>query len=118
MYRQKYKEHRDSAKQRGISFDLSYEQWLEIWGDKIQERGVGANQYGMLRRRDEGGYTAGNVYIGTPKQNQQERVVAVRVKKSQATPKPEIYRPKPPVNDSWLRRRNVFDEYIEDDLTD
>ena len=114
MYKQRYNEHKSGAKARGIAFDLSYEQWVEIWGDRIHMRGVGADQFGMLRTRDEGGYTVGNVRVGTPRDNQQERSVAVRVKKAQAPT--GGYKCSPPrgKGDSWVHKRDVFKEYIED----
>ncbi len=111
----KYRQQKYGAAHRGIEFTLTYEQWLEVWGDKIANRGTGADQLGMLRRRDEGGYTYGNVYIGTPKQNNHEKVVAMRVRKAQAPPPPPAYRPKPPVPGSWLQRNNVFKEYSEEE---
>ena len=68
----KYNAHKHGAKARGIEFTLSYEQWLAIWGDKISLRGRGASEMGMLRTRDEGGYTSDNVRLGTPQENSQD----------------------------------------------
>ena len=114
MSRQKFNAHKASAKQRGIAFTLTYEQWLEVWGDRLQNMGRGSDQYGMLRTRDEGGYEMGNVRIGSPKENQQERAVVGLVKRSQL-PKEQEFILAPPVRTSWMYDRNrVFLEYSEE----
>lgn len=111
----KYKKQKYNAKQRGIAFDLTYEQWLEIWGEKLEKMGVKAGQLGMLRTRDEGGYSLGNVRIGTPRENMQEAAVARKVKRSQI-PKEKDSKYTEPVRTSWIEGRNkVFLEYSEDD---
>lgn len=111
----KYLAHKSSAKQRGIEFDLTYDDWLTIWGQKLTDRGRLAGQYGMLRTRDEGGYSVGKVRIGTPKENAQEASVARRVARAQARNPSHDYRMSPPANTSWIGRHNVFKEYSEDD---
>ena len=99
--RQKYRQHKSSAKARGIEFSLSFEEWKSIWGQHIAQRGRGADQLGMLRTRDQGGYEVGNVRLGTPKENRQESL-DVRVG--------------PIGNCRWLsKRKYVFDEYVEDE---
>lgn len=110
---QKFNEHKASAKKRGIAFALTYEQWLEVWGDKLPNRGRGSNQYGMLRTRDEGGYELGNVRIGTPKENHQEKAVVAFVKRAPRKPV-DVLCPYP-VRTSWIEGRNkVFLEYSEE----
>jgi len=54
---------------RGIGWELSFEQWLEFWGDDIDRRGSGANDLQMQRPCDTGPYAVGNIRKGTPKQN-------------------------------------------------
>ena len=110
-----YESHKSSAKSRGIEFALSFEEWKEIWGDKIHQRGTGAGQLGMLRLRDEGGYTKDNVRIGTPKENRQEAAVAYRVKKAQAPVKGSDFRVTAPARGAWLWRSDVFREYVEEE---
>ena len=110
-----YESHKSSAKARGIEFALSFEEWEEIWGGKIHQRGTGADQLGMLRFRDEGGYTKGNVYLGTPKENRQEAAVAYRVKKSQAPVKSSDFAVTAPARGVWLWRADVFKEYVEEE---
>lgn len=110
-----YDAHKNSAKARGIEFSLSFDEWKEVWGDKLHLRGRGAGQLGMLRTRDEGGYTKGNVRLGTPKENQQESAVVYRVKKSQAPVTNSDYRVTPPSRGAWLWRNDVFKEYVEEE---
>jgi len=116
LLRAKYNQHKGTAKARGIEFDLSFDDWKQIWEGNFHKRGTGSGQLGMLRTRDEGGYTKGNVRLGTPKENQQERAVVLAVKKAQ-TPKPTAggYYVTPPSRGSWLWRKDVFAEYSEDE---
>jgi len=111
----KYQSHKSGAKARGIEFTLSYEQWLAIWGDSIDQRGRGAQELGMLRARDEGGYTPNNVRLGTPQENSQEASVARRVRKAQAPVKSSDFAVTAPARGAWLWRCNVFDEYSEEE---
>lgn len=70
--RDKYLRHKNCAKQRGIEFDLTFDEWLEIWGDRLDQRGKRGGQYQMCRTRDEGAYRPGNVRIATVAENQEE----------------------------------------------
>ena len=40
LAKKKFNEHKSSAKRRGIEFTISFEQWKEVWGDKLDQRGV------------------------------------------------------------------------------
>jgi hypothetical protein len=114
--RQKYAQQRANAAKRGIEFDLTFDEWREIWGGNFHRRGTGAAQLGMLRTRDEGGYSVGNVRLGTPKENQQERSVCLSVSRAQNWKKDEFSAKIAPLADtSWIRKRYVFDEYVEND---
>ena len=64
------------AKARGISFELSFAQWLSIWTESghFHERGTLKDQYVMARFRDRGPYAVGNVRIITGAQNRAEQV--------------------------------------------
>jgi len=116
--RAKYNVHKAGANARGIAFDLTFEEWTSIWGQRIKERGHHVGQLGMLRTRDEGGYTVGNVRLGTPRENLQEAAVARRVKKASrgavfVTTGNGIC---PAASSSWLfGRSRVFDEYVEEE---
>lgn len=65
-----YSRHKFNSKLRGIEFNLSLKEWLEIWGEKIPDRGQGKLM--MCRHGDRGAYEVGNVYIGTAAENVKE----------------------------------------------
>ena len=60
---------------RGISFNLSYEDWLEMWlvSGKWSNRGKESGKYVMCRFGDVGPYSKRNCYIGTVEQNNRDR---------------------------------------------
>jgi hypothetical protein len=70
----KYNVHKAGAKRRNIAFELSFEEWYDIWlsSGKWEERGKGANGYCMCRYGDKGPYDKGNVYIATNAENGKE----------------------------------------------
>ena len=51
---------------RNIEWNLTYEEWLDIWQNsgKMHLRGRGIGKYNMCRIGDTGPYEVGNVYIG------------------------------------------------------
>ena len=69
----KYNIQKQNARRRNISFDLTYEQWLEVWGDKITQRGVGKGKYCMARNNDAGPYSIDNVRIILFEENNKEQ---------------------------------------------
>jgi len=66
-----YVRQRNTAKQRGIDWHLSFSEWWAIWTDsgKWNERGRSRGKYVMARERDNGPYAVGNVFICTHSQN-------------------------------------------------
>ena len=46
-----YNNHKASAKNRGIEFLMTYQEWIGVWTDSgmLLERGRGANEYCMAR---------------------------------------------------------------------
>jgi hypothetical protein len=50
---------------RNIKFDLTFEEWLDVWNQsgKLHLRGRGVGKYCMARKNDSGPYEYGNVYI-------------------------------------------------------
>jgi hypothetical protein len=61
----RYLAQRISAKDRGIEWRFSFEEWLKVWTDSghLAERGRGRGRYVMARLGDVGPYSAGNVEI-------------------------------------------------------
>lgn len=66
--------HQRAARQRGIPFLLTFEEWLAIWqaSGKWEERGRRKGQYVMARTGDVGPYAADNVRICTVGENVSE----------------------------------------------
>ncbi|NIE67463.1 hypothetical protein [Burkholderia sp. Ax-1719] len=60
---------RHNAKRRGIGWDLTFEQWIQWWGEDIERRGTGPCCLQMQRFGDSGPYALGNIKKGTPHQN-------------------------------------------------
>jgi hypothetical protein len=85
--RKKYHSHKHNAKQRGIAFDLTFEQWMKIWleSGKFSERGRRKGQYCMCRKLDKGGYSVGNVRIRMVEQNIEEARHSAKAKTSITT---------------------------------
>lgn len=71
----RYIEHLCNARQRGIPFLLTFEQWAEIWrlSGKWDQRGARKGQYVMARPGDRGAYEVGNVVICRAEENRAER---------------------------------------------
>lgn len=65
----KFQSQRSGAMTRRIGWELTFEQWLEWWGDDVDRRGRGPNDLQMQRINDAGPYALGNIVKGTPKQN-------------------------------------------------
>ena len=68
---EQFKQQARQAKQRGIGWQLTFDEWLSIWNESghLHERGNKRGQYVMGRTGDIGPYAAGNVYICTFAQN-------------------------------------------------
>lgn len=67
----KFSVQKRKAKQRGIAWQLSFEEWWSIWQEsgKWDQRGQGAASYCMCRHEDTGPYAVGNVRIDTHHEN-------------------------------------------------
>jgi hypothetical protein len=70
----KYRWHRNNAKRRNIPFNLTLEEWCNIWeqSGKWEQRGRGSKAYVMTRIGDLGPYEVGNVVIKTQAENARE----------------------------------------------
>ena len=67
----KYQKHKATAKIRGIDFQLTFDEWFNIWqqSGKFNLRGRGSGTYVMSRVNDTGSYAIGNVFIQPNIQN-------------------------------------------------
>jgi hypothetical protein len=78
--RDRYAQHRASARERGIAFDLTFEEWWEIWEPHFAKRGVSSGAMQMCRNGDVGAYAPGNVRIASHAENCDEATAASRRK--------------------------------------
>lgn len=76
-YRSAFYSQRNTARERGIEFLLTFDEWLQIWLDSghLQERGRKCGQYCMARFGDKGPYAIGNVKIILHGENLREALV-------------------------------------------
>lgn len=65
--KEKYWAQKAQAKHRKVDFNLTFEEWWDIWqqSGKWDERGRKRGQYVMSRCNDSGAYEVGNVFIQT-----------------------------------------------------
>jgi hypothetical protein len=111
--KQAYALHRSQAAGRGVEFDLTFDEWWEIWEPRWHLRGVRADQMQMCRTRDQGGYTPGNVRIDTQRANAVERGVSVRVKRAASAFLPKTGGRQDQPASEWCWRADVFKPYEE-----
>lgn len=73
--RKAYDDQKRHAESRGISWEFSYEDWLEMWllSGKWELRGKSSGKYCMARYGDQGPYSKKNCYICPVEENQQQR---------------------------------------------
>lgn len=67
---------RQSAKNRGVVWNLTFAQWFAVWqsSGKLHLRGRGKGKYVMSRVSDAGCYELGNVHIQLATENSKEAV--------------------------------------------
>ena len=72
--RHKYNCQKSKAKQRGIEFTLTFEEWWDTWeqSGKWEQRGCRKGQYVMSRYNDTGPYAIGNVFIQSCEDNHRQ----------------------------------------------
>ena len=82
--RHKYHCHKSKAKQRGIPFELTFDEWWDIWqqSGKWEQRGCTTGGYVMSRHNDEGAYSMDNVFIQTKYANDTEPQVIRKISNS------------------------------------
>lgn len=69
----RYAQHKKHAKERGIEFEFTFDEWWAIWEPHWEKRGTHKDQLGMCRTHDKGPYRVDNVRLDTPKGNAAER---------------------------------------------
>ena len=69
-----YNQQKGGAKQRGIGFEMSFEEWCKVWRESgvYDRRGNRRGQFVMCRPGDNGPYAVGNVEIRTALSNVRE----------------------------------------------
>lgn len=60
---------RHTSKQRGVEFNLTFEQFKEFWGSDFCLRGKRNHDLQMCRYGDNGHYELGNIYKATKSEN-------------------------------------------------
>jgi hypothetical protein len=85
----KYRHHKNLAKGRNIPFDLTFEEWWDIWqkSGKWEQRGRKRGQYVMSRFNDTGPYAINNVEIKKQEDNFREGVLGNKNRLGHITPK-------------------------------
>lgn len=73
-----YWSQRRIAAHRGIDFKLTFDEWMEFWGEDLARRGVGRDKLQMQRLGDVGAYELGNMQKGFPRQNSRTAAVMKR----------------------------------------
>lgn len=68
-----YVKHKSKAKQRGIEFLLTFDEWKSWWGSDWDQRGRTKNKLVMGRYKDSGPYALGNIYKTTQEGNSVDR---------------------------------------------
>ncbi len=74
----RYSQQKAHASERGIEWCFTFDEWVEWWGDDLDNRGVHAWNLQMQRFHDKGPYAPWNVRKGTPAMNMRT-AAAVRV---------------------------------------
>jgi hypothetical protein len=54
---------KDSAVKKGVPFRLTLQDWMTVWGDKIDQRGSRPGDYYLERICKADGYVKGNLRI-------------------------------------------------------
>ena len=80
--RKKFAKQRRNVLARGIEWQLTFQEWLDFWGDDLDNRGPRFWQLVMQRPCDKGPYAIGNIRKGTPRQNVLTRAAMARNKKA------------------------------------
>ena len=72
IYKQKYNRQRYDAQLRDITWQFTFESWIDWWGEDIIKRGNKSGQLVMARNGDTGPYHPNNVRKVTANENHSE----------------------------------------------
>ena len=81
LYKQAYIVQKRSAAERGIDFNLTFDEWHTWWEQSghLYERGRQLNQYCMARFNDKGPYKLGNIKCITMEENINESRIETQI---------------------------------------
>jgi len=79
---------RARAKQRGIAFAMTYEEWLGVWqqSGRLRQRGTASGNYVMARQGDVGAYCSSNIKIITIEENLREAAANRKARQTLTAP--------------------------------
>ena len=69
LHRKAYNQQKKGSAHRGIEFLLTFEEWVQWWGDDFSRRGTKRDDLQMCRKLDQGPYSIENIYKGTAREN-------------------------------------------------
>lgn len=67
--RKAWLDQRATSKRRGVEFNLTFEEYVEFWGDDYHRKGRKMADLCMGRYSDRGAYEVGNIYKATNAEN-------------------------------------------------
>jgi hypothetical protein len=122
LYQAFYYHRYDASKRRGVSFELTFDEWLKIWIDSghIHDRGNRKGKYVMARFGDTGPYSKNNVKIITCSENISEAQIGrpksqiTRKKISKKMTKPKSSEHKKKLVKMHKARRFLTDDQVEE----
>ena len=78
LAKERYLSQKRQAGRRGIGWELTFKQWLDWWGEDLENRGSRVWNLQMQRVADSGPYALGNIRKGDPKQNRLTRSIVTK----------------------------------------
>ncbi len=104
--RKQFSVQKGTAKQRNISWEMTFKEWCEIWLESGQyhSRGRGRDNMVMCRKGDIGPYAIANVEIRSALSNKREAFALMRQSRGIG----QI-----PEADSWLNRKDFDPEELD-----
>jgi Helix-turn-helix domain of resolvase len=70
-----YNRQKFHANRRNIPFLVSFEEWLNWWGEDIHQRGRGMGKLQMCRNKDCGPYSLENIFKSSHEQNMRDKKI-------------------------------------------